>query len=435
METMTISPRDAHSILRSLREVGTPKKFGARTLSVGLEPIIEEFRQEYLGMHLTSHGDRDGDGSFKFVIANYGGGKTLLMFCLEQEAWESQYVVAYVELCPHECPLDNPERIYAAVAKSIQAPPSTPGEIDKESGLDKTLEKLIDKLFPGSLSGDPGSEARAQALEWVEFSLRNTPVDSISFREAVCRHLRAKLTGNEAEARKTAAYLRGDSLSASDLASIELSERLDKTSGMRWLRSMCQLIQRSGLAAGTILLFDEGRRSLSQMSAKAQRTACENLLKLINESNRGQFPGTMMFFAVMPEFFTDFADHYQALQGRCGAHVRINLEELGVRETDLLDKIGDRISGMFEIANEGKLLEKAVLRKNRKLLAEAAIKQSMGTGARRLFSIAWTNALFDLHKGEGEARIFSAEELERYVKHASRNLVENDKSTVESEGE
>ena len=77
-------------------------------------------------------------------------------------------------------------------------------------------------------------------------------------------------------------------------------------------------LQRSELAAGTAFLFDEGPPILSLMSSKAQKLACENLLTVINRCNSGDLPGTLFLYAVMPEFFTEFATAYPALQQRCG---------------------------------------------------------------------------------------------------------------------
>src|SRR5262249_28932616 len=154
-------------------------------------------------------------------------------------------------------------------------------------GFDVALSQLLDRKFQGVLSGSPNEDLRDQALTWVETSLAATPVESTGFRMAVVQYLLARLNGDAHKAQVAAAYLRGEPYESKQLREIELYERLDKSTGFRFLRSLCQIIQRSEFAAGTVLLFDEARRSLSLMSSKAQKVACENLLTIINRCNSG----------------------------------------------------------------------------------------------------------------------------------------------------
>lgn len=345
--------RAAMRIIASLGESGQPPKLGASYLNVGTEPILKRLRGDYLEGLLTPYEGQDGSGTCKWIEANYGNGKTQFLRCMQEQAWDLDYVTAFVELSQDECPLDRPERVFGAVARSTQAKPLTPADVDQGRGLDIMLQQLLDRKFEGVLSGLPNEDVTAEAIEWVQTSLAATPVESTAFRTAVVKHLTAKLRGNAMEATIAATYLRGEPLPAKELKEIGIYEKLDKASGFRMLRSLCQLLQRSGLAAGTVLLFDEARRSLSLMSSKGQKIACENLLTVINKCNSGDLPGTLFLYAVMPEFFTQFATNYPALQQRCGPSTRINLEELqGIGETELLRRIGERITQVFRIAHE-----------------------------------------------------------------------------------
>ena len=341
----TLDRRTASRIVHSLAESGQPPKMGASYLNVGTEPLIKRLRSDYLEDLLTPYDGQDGGGACKWIEANYGNGKTQFLRCMQEEAWKLNYVTAFVELSQDECPLDRPERVYGAVARSIQARPLTPSDVDRGHGIDVMLQQLLDRKFPGVLSGTPNDDLRSQAVAWVETSIEATPVESTGFRTAVVQHLLAKLNGDVAKAGLAAVYLRGEPHSGPELKEIGIHEKLDKASGFRFLRSLCQLLQRSELAAGTSLLFDEARRSLSLMSGKAQKIACENLLTVINRCNSGELPGTLFLYAVMPEFFTGFATAYPALQQRCGPGTRINLEALhGIKEVDLLRMIGERIT-------------------------------------------------------------------------------------------
>lgn len=431
----TLDRRTASRIIHSLGESGQPPKQGAKLLNVGTEAFIRRLKSDYLEDLLTAFEGQDGSGACKWIEANYGNGKTQFLRCMQEEAWNLNYVTAFVELSQDECPLDRPDRVYGAVARSIQAWPLSAADIDRGRGIEVAFQQLLDRKFEGVLSGSPNEELRDQALAWVETSLAATPVESSGFRSAVVQYLLAKLRGDSDKAQVIAFYLRGEPYDTKELKELDLYEKLDKASGFRFLRSLCQLIQRSELAAGTVLLFDEARRSLSLMSSKGQKVACENLLTIINRCNSGELPGTMFLYAVMPEFFTEFATAYPALQQRCGPATRINLESLqGLKELDLLQMIGEKITEIFQAAFEDAPRDNAVLTENLKCVAEQALRQTMvGSGTRRLLVSSWVRALQQFR--ENGVRKLTAEDAQGILEGVRQQLEAVDAESVEDEGE
>lgn len=427
--------RTASRIIHSLAESGQPPKLGASYLNVGTDRIIQRLRSDYLEDLLAPFEGQDGAGACKWIEANYGNGKTQFLRCMQEEAWRLNYVTAFVELSQDECPLDRPDKVYGAVARSIQAKPRAPADVDRGRGIDVMLAQLLDRKFNGVLSGNPNEELKAQAIAWVESSLAATPVESTGFRTAAVQFLLGKLKGDPDQAGLAAVYLRGEPHAAKEVKEIGLYEKLDKSSGFRFLRSLCQLLQRSNLAAGTALLFDEARRSLSLMSSKAQKVACENLLTVINRCNSGELPGTLFLYAVMPEFFTDFAIAYPALQQRCGVGTRINLEALqGIKEIDLLEMIGKRITEVFRIAYKDAPQDEETLSKNLSLIARQALRKSMvGSGTRRLLVTSWVRALQQFR--ENALKELTEEDAESLINGAKQQLEAAEAELVAAEGE
>ncbi len=432
--TEKLDRRTATTIIHSLAESGQPPKLGASFLNVGTESLLKRLRSDYLEQLLIPFEGSDGSGACKWIEADYGNGKTQFLRCSQEQAWDLNYVTAFVELSQDECPLDRPDRVYGAVARSIQAKPLAASDVDRGRGLDVTFQQLLDRMFPGVLSGVPSDDLKNQAVAWVEGTLANTPAESMAFTKAAAELLLGRLKGEEDKARVAAGYLRGDALPSAELKTIAVYEKLDKSSGFRLLRSMCQVLQRSGLAAGTVLLFDEARRSLSLMSSKAQKVACENLLTVINKCNSGDLPGTLFLYAVMPEFFTDFATTYPALQQRCGPGTRINLNSLqNVKELDLLTQIGERIETIFAIAYDDAPTDKKLLAKNRKVVAEEVLKRTMGTGTRRLLVKTWVQVLQEAR--ETGLKPLTQEQVEQLMEGAKEQLEASDAEVLVAKGE
>jgi len=431
----SLDRRTASRIIHSLAESGQPPKLGASYLNVGTDRIIQRLLSDYLDDLMTPYEGQDGGGACKWIEANYGNGKTQFLRCMQEESWHRSYVTAFVELSQDECPLDRPDKVYSAVARSIQANPLTPADVDRGRGIDVMLQQLLDRKFEGVLSGNPNEDLKSQAVAWVESSLSATPVESTGFRTSVVQFLLGKLNGNSDQANVAAVFLRGEPHATKELQEIGLYEKLDKSSGFRFLRSLCQILQRSELAAGTVLLFDEARRSLSLMSSKAQKVACENLLTVINRCNSGELPGTLFLYAVMPEFFSEFATAYPALQQRCGPGTRIDLEDLqGIKEIDLLEMIGKKITEIFGVAYDDAPQDAEVLATNLRCIAEQALRQTMvGSGTRRLLVSSWVRALQMFR--ENGLHALSSDDAEMVIQGAKQLLEASETNAVVAEGE
>ena len=437
METNVASSRaiqiTAKKAIESLRNSGQPPKLGASALNVGTDHLLDDLRQKYLDDHCASIDGEDGGGACKWIEADYGNGKTQFLRCVQEIAWERSFVVSYVELSQDESPLDRPDRVFSAVARSLQAQPNSPADVDRTRGLNHVLEQLLDRKFPGVLSGLPDDGLRADALDWVQQSFRNTPVESSALATAATVYLMAKLKGEPEREEVSKLYLRGEAVPQPELKKIGVFEKLDKSSAFRLLRSVTQLLQRSGLATGTVLLFDEAGRILS-MSMKSQKQVCENLLSIINHCNNGDFPGTMFLYAVMPEFFTSFATAYPALQQRCGPATRINVNVLqGTNELDLLRGIARKVLEIHCEAYGWSPTGAVPIDAQLGHVAAASLRHAMGAGARRLL-VKTTVQVLDQFRDRGVFEV-SESEATALANGAAEELKAKKTAIVDSEGE
>lgn len=424
----------AKRAIESLRNSGQPPKLGASSLNVGTEEILRDLEQRYLEDHCASIDGQDGGGGCKWIEADYGNGKTQFLRCVQELGWTRDFVVGYVELSQDESPLDRPERVFSAVAKALQARPESVADVDRSRGLDHTLSQLLDRRFPGVLSGTPDEDLRNEAVAWVQQSFRRTPVESSALATAASAYLSAVLTGDPEREEIAKLYLRGEPIVAAELKKIGVFEKLDAASALRLLRSVTQLLQRSGLATGTLILFDEARRTLSLMSTKSQKKACENLLNVINHCNNGDFPGTLFLYAVMPEFFTNFVTAYPALQQRCGPATRVNLNQLqGVIELELLKAIAEKVLEVYAVAYETNGFSKRTLTPSLTRIAKACLSEAMGTGTRRLL-VKSVVQLLDRYQQDGVFTI-TDEDASRIARGVGEELQATESAAVNDEGE
>jgi hypothetical protein len=114
----------ANHIIQRLAEGGQPPELGIQHVNVGNETYLKILETEYIGRVLK------GGSSFKLVEGYFGGGKTHFLYCVRELAWSHGFATSLVELSPHECPYDDPLRVYQAVARGIALAPSE-GELTR----------------------------------------------------------------------------------------------------------------------------------------------------------------------------------------------------------------------------------------------------------------------------------------------------------------
>ena len=416
----------ARAIVNKLGSTGTPPEFGIEHFTVGLEPYLKVIEEEYLGGILTYN-----LSSFKLITGNYGGGKTHFLYTVRDLAFRHNYCVAYVSLNPTECPFDKLELVYRGIAANLIAPRPA----DAPTAVwDKGIESVVRKWHDDQRK----LHERADGLRKYLETLPTT--ESTSFSNAV-RGAFASLLAEDGEGfSDVIQWLKGEDVSKDVRGQHRISERIDKATAFRVLRSLIQWVHAIGYT-GLILLFDEAERGMSISSSRDKRRALDNLRQLVDECGNSRLPGAMVFYAVPDEnlLLEGSGGVYEALKQRLRTAfnetnpvgVRINLEELGIEPAEFLKRLGARLAVLFEAAYEVKLVEAkrdAIVRS----LAELAVSAfAFDVGYRRLFVVSVLDAFHQLRAAP--ALEFGRKEAEKLLRVTTQRLEQTDKELVEKE--
>ncbi len=377
--------REATRIIHRLGESGQPPTRGVHHFNVGNSSILDTMSREYLQGYL-----KDGGSSFKLVIGQYGGGKTHLMYCLRELAWREGFATSFVQLSQLECPYDDPLKVYQAVARNLQPPPAEP-DVEPERGVGEFLRAHLYRLLDGfGADGAGGTDERL--AEYVE-SLARMRIENPSFRNAVLHAMRAIASGEEDALSTLISWLSGDELPRGSLRAHGVVEAPAQHNAFRLLRNLCQLVREFGFS-GLVLLFDEGQRMVSMMSARSQKYACENLLSVINHCGDEDLPGALFVYSVTPDFLENVVPRYAALHQRLESPTvfsernpfspKIDLEELDLPPQELLLAMGKRILEVFEVY-KGRQMNSEIQIPNIRQLAQECYEQTLSVNQRRVF--------------------------------------------------
>jgi hypothetical protein len=444
----------AKAILSKLGSSGTPPEFGIETFSVGLDHYLKVLESEYLQGVLKYN-----LSSFKLVVGNYGGGKTHFLYSVRNLAFRNNYVVAYATLSPTECPFDRLELVYRQVVSNL-TPPMKEEDLAKpwEKGIEPLLRHWYHKVRGQGAGGEAKSEGRRQRAEGgIEAgaeadgdqpgvsnlrdyvaSLKGT--ESSSFLNAVKAAFNALVAEDEDAFGSIVQWLKGEEIGQDIRAYYRISERIDKTTAFRMLRSLIQWIHSIGYS-GLILLFDEAERGMSIASTRDRRRALDNLRQLVDECGSSRLPGAMFFYAVPDEnlLLDGTGGVYEALKQRLRSAfaemnpvgVKIDLEKLDLEPMEFLRALGLKLLNLFESAYIIEL-PRSEAQKALDLLGSLALNAfAFDVSYRRLFVVGAIEAFHRLRANPAAG--FTAKDAEGILRVTSRRLGDEEKKEVEAE--
>ncbi len=372
----------AKAIINRLGATGTPPEYGVESFTVGLEPWLGIVEEEYLESFIKL-----GGSAFKLVIGNYGGGKTHFLYRMRDIAWASGYAVSYVALSPVECPFNKLELVYKATMANLMYPMKGEEEIKPwERGIDGFLRNWY---------MEKEEEFGGKAEELLPSYIRSIAgIESSSFANAVKEAFLSLQSGGQ-DYERILQWLKGEEVDRPIRHEYGITERLDKTTAFRLLRSLAQWIKTIGYS-GLILLFDEAERGLSISSSRERRVAMDNLRQLVDECGNSRLPGVMVFYAIPDErqLLEERLEVYEALRQRLSgllsgvnpSGVRINLEELGMEPVDFLNELGRKLSGIYQKAYSPFVFHQDSLKETIHHFAQVAYEERFAdVGHRRVF--------------------------------------------------
>jgi hypothetical protein len=420
----------AKAIIHKLGSYGTPPEFGLEYYTVGLEKYLkvieEEYFKDYLKLKLSS---------FKLIVGNYGGGKTHFLYCLRKKAMENNYLTSYVSLSPVECPFDKLELVYKVIALNLITPKEsetiTFDTFYYERGIDNVIKNWYQKV-----------KAQVEKKEDFYTYLEGlSGVESISYLNALRGSFEALVREDYESFENLIQYLKGEEISKDIRGKYRISERLDKSTAFRFIRSLAQFASLIGYN-GLILFFDEAERGLSISSSKDKRRALDNLRQIIDECGNARLPSVMFFYAITDEnlILEGSGGVYEALKQRLRSTftianptgVKINLEALEKKPEEFLYELGLKLAHLFEIAYSVSLNEK-ILKPTIEILTKSSLQTfALDISFRRLFVLGIIEAFFRLKERNFKSPL-NIKEAEEILRTSLKKIEESTKEEIESQ--
>jgi len=300
-----IRPKDRDAVIQSLR-AGVVPRAGQHLIQVARGREIEA---------LVADIDRvaDGGSSFRFVIGEYGAGKTFFLNLIRAIAMERKLVVANADLNPDRrlhASGGQARSLYAELMRNLATRTKPEG-----GALSGVVEKFI---------ATAKSDAKAQSLsteQVIRSKLEQLTelVNGYDFADVIAAYCRGVEEGNEQLKSDAVRWLRGEFATRTDArAALGVRAIVDDASIYDQLKLMARFVRLAGYA-GLFVCLDEMVNLYKLANSQARSSNYEQILRMLNDSLQGTAVGLGFVLGGTPEFLMDTRRgiySYSALQSR-----------------------------------------------------------------------------------------------------------------------
>jgi hypothetical protein len=300
-----IKQRERDTIIQALA-AGVVPRTGLRYIQVGRAKEVEAFVRDLERV-------ADGGAAIRFVIGEYGAGKTFFLNLVRILALEKRLVTIHADLGPDRrlhSSGGQARSLYAETVRNMATRSKAEG-----GALSNVVEVFITKARDEAQKAgtSPADEIRKKLVELKEH------VGGYDFAEVVAVYWQASEAGKDEGKDAALRWLRGEYTTKTDArAALGIRTFVDDASIYDHWKLLGRFVRLAGYG-GLLVVLDEMVNLYKLQSAKARESNYEQLLRMLNDVLQGQVEGLGFVFGGTPEFLLDSRRglySYPALQSR-----------------------------------------------------------------------------------------------------------------------
>lgn len=300
-----LKPRERDAVVQALR-AGVVPKLGLRHLQVGRAHEIEELVKDI---------DRiaDGGSAIRFIIGEYGSGKTFFMNLIRLVALEKGLVVMFADLAPDRrlhATSGQARSLYAEMARNLATRTKPDG-----GALTSVVERFVSQVQQEAETKDllTGNVIRERLAHFEEMT------GGFDFAEVIRRYWEGHEAGDEDLKSAALRWLRGEFSTKTDARkALGVRTIVDDASVYDHLKLMSAFVCAAGYK-GLLVGLDEMVNLFKLSSAQARNANYEQILRILNDVLQGSAENLGFLLGGTPEFLMNTRRglySYEALQSR-----------------------------------------------------------------------------------------------------------------------
>lgn len=286
-----IRPRDRDAIVATLR-AGMVPRVGQQHIQVGRAAEVRAVVQDV---------DRiaGGGAGCRFVIGEYGSGKTFFLHLVRSIALEKRLVTVHADLSPDRrlhAASGQARGLYAELMRNLATRARPDG-----GALASVVERFVTAALgeANAAGDDPGDTIKSRLAALSELT------GGYDFATVIAAYWRGYDGGDERLRADAVRWLRGEFTSRVDArAALGVRTIIDDTGFYDHLKLMARFVRLAGFA-GLLVCLDE-MVNLYKLAGSAPRNAnYEQVLRIVNDTAQGGAEHLGFLFGGTPEFLLD----------------------------------------------------------------------------------------------------------------------------------
>lgn len=298
-------------ITRALRS-GTVPARGLEHFAVGLEPLVDAFREDFA--HVAS-----GRSGYRFLRGAYGSGKTFLSTLVASEALEAGFLTSHVVVSGVDTPLFKLSGVYRRICGNLSSRSHSGGAL--QSVVDRWLHSLEDTLVEVDGIDETSPEFETAVAARVEQALAHVGEKSGRMVACLRAYHQRQARDDYASARALLDWMAGEPKVSADIKKFAgVTGNLDNTDALVFLRGLLEVIRAAG-HKGLVLVLDEVE-TITRQRRPERLKSLEALRGLVDALDKNEFPGLLLVVTGTPELY----EGGQSIEALEPLHQRLKVE-------------------------------------------------------------------------------------------------------------
>ncbi|HEV7506819.1 MAG TPA: ATP-binding protein [Thermoanaerobaculia bacterium] len=301
----TIRPRDRDAILQSLRAGVVPRR-GQQFIQVGRSEEVRALLRDL---------DRiaDGGSAIRFVIGEFGSGKTFFLFLIRSIALEKGLVTAHSDLTPDR-------RLHATGGQARSLYAELMANLATRTKPDGgAVASVVERFVTSALQEAREKGSGVDAILQERLASLSEMTGGYDFAEVVAAYWRGHDQGNDQLKSDAVRWLRGEFSTRTDARrALGVRTIVDDDNFYDQLKLFSRFTRLAGYG-GLLVCLDELVNLYKLANTQARSGNYEQILRILNDSLQGTSVGLGFLLGGTPEFLMDTRRglySYEALRSR-----------------------------------------------------------------------------------------------------------------------
>jgi hypothetical protein len=291
IEKEMIPPKVRDAIVQSLR-AGVVPRVGQKHFQVGRAAEVKALLTDVERL-------ADGGSAIRFIIGEFGSGKTFFLYLIRAIALEKKLVTAHADLTSDRCihsTAGHARALHCELMRNLSTRIKPDGE---------ALSSIVERFVNTALEEARKNGTSPSAVIHQKLSSLSEMVGGYDFAEIIAAYWKAHDSGDEELKASAVRWLRGEFSTRTDARNaLGIRTIIEDEDMYDHLKLFSRFVRLAGYG-GFLVCLDEMVKLYQMVNTRARNSNYEKVHQILNDCLQGNAEGLGFLFSGTPEFLMD----------------------------------------------------------------------------------------------------------------------------------